>query len=331
MVAADESSQNSMIPVRLKGVTGVAKQVFLAAIAGLGLRLVFVLGFPASAGDSGLYLQLARNWAVLHNYGLWINGQLVPTDLRMPGYPAFLWGVALLFGRGFKAILLSQAAMDLCTCVLTGLLASVLAPAAARRRAALAAIWLAATCPFVANYSAVVLTEVLAAFLSTAACLCLALCVSTAAMGSDSNAGPVAASSMAVACLGAFLTGVASLVRPEMPLLAATAGVVVTLRWQRNFGWSQVARLIAAMGAAFLLPLAVWGARNLRSASACCWARPTPNRLGGTGACVRKAAPSSRWSRGASKAPMPSPERVGICPRIRCGGSALPTSRIRRR
>jgi hypothetical protein len=251
-----------MIPARLNDVTGLPKQVFLALLAGLGLRLLFVLGFPASAGDTPLYLQLARNLADHHVYGLWINGQLVPTDLRTPGYPAFLGGIALLLGRAIKPILLSQAILDLSTCLLTASLTFALAPAVARRRVALAGLWLAATCPFVANYSAVVLTEGLAAFLSTAACLCFVLSLNGEITKYTWKGRPFVISNMSVACFGAFLTGLASLVRPEMPLLVGTAGVVLTFRWWKSIGWRKLARLGAAMGVAFLLPLAPWAARN---------------------------------------------------------------------
>jgi hypothetical protein len=251
-----------MIPARLNDVSGLPKQVFLALLAGLVLRLLFVLGFPASAGDTTLYLQLARNLADHHVYGLWINGQLVPTDLRTPGYPAFLGGIALLLGRAIKPILLSQAILDLGTCLLTASLAFALTPPVARRRVALAGLWLAATCPFVASYSAVVLTEVLAAFLSTAACLCFVLSLNGEITKYTWKGRPFVISSMSVACFGAFLTGLASLVRPEMPLLVGTAGIVLTLRWWKSLDWHKLARLGAAMGAAFLLPLAPWAARN---------------------------------------------------------------------
>jgi hypothetical protein len=251
-----------MIPARHNDVIGLPKQVFLATLVGLGLRLLFVLGFPASAGDTTLYLQLARNLADHHVYGIWINGQLIPTDLRTPGYPAFLGGIALLLGRAIKPILLSQAILDLGTCLLTALLALALAPPIARRRVALAGLWLAATCPFVANYSAVVLTEVLAAFLSTAACLCFVLSVNGESIEFTWKGRPFVTSNMSVACFGAFLTGLASLVRPEMPLLVGMAGLVLTLRWWKSFGWRKLGRLGAAMGAAFLLPVAPWAARN---------------------------------------------------------------------
>jgi len=262
MTETPEVSPATMIPARLNDVTGLPKQVFLAVLVGLGLRLLLVLGFPASAGDTTLYLQLARNLADHHVYGLWINGQLVPTDLRTPGYPAFLGGIALLLGRAIKPILLSQAVLDLGTCLLVAMLAQALAPPVARRRVALAGLWLAATCPFVANYSAVVLTEVLAAFLSTSACLCFVLSVKGETTEYTWKGRPFAMSSMSVACFGAFLTGLATLVRPEMPLLLASAGVVLTLRWWKSLGWRKLARLGVAMGAAFLLPMLPWAARN---------------------------------------------------------------------
>jgi hypothetical protein len=63
--------------------------------------------------------------------------------------------------------------------------------------------------------------------------------------------------------LGSFFTGLAALVRPEMPLLLAVAVFVYVLR-----GWkAQVPRkaifLPAAMTGIFLLPLLPWAARNL--------------------------------------------------------------------
>ena len=169
------AGEETIIPARRDGVTALCVHAFLAIIVALGLRLLFVYWFPASADDSAIYLQLANNWVDHHVYGLSLNGQLVPTDLRTPGYPAFLAGVALLLGRSMQAILLSQAVLDVLTCILTAALAAALAPAGTRRRVWIIALWLAATCPFLANYSAVVLTEVVVTFLATAALACFAL------------------------------------------------------------------------------------------------------------------------------------------------------------
>src|SRR6266849_1084862 len=95
---------NPMIPARRDAVTVLCIRAFLAMLTGLALRLLFALQFPAPAGDGGLYLQLARNWADHHIYGLWLNGPLVPTDLPVTSYPACLDGVARVFGRSTRAI-----------------------------------------------------------------------------------------------------------------------------------------------------------------------------------------------------------------------------------
>ena len=262
MIPQHSAAKNPIIPAQHRDVTVLCAHAFLALLTGLALRLLFVLRFPAAAGDSELYLQLARNWADHHVYGLWLNGQLVPTDLRMPGYPAFLAGIAILFGRGNLPIVLSQAGLDLGTCILTAALAAALAPRAARRRVAIAGLWLAATCPFLANYAAVVLTEVLAAFLATAALVCFALSLKREAAEFFVSGHRLRATATVFALFGALLTGVASLVRPEMPLLLAISGVLFVLRWWRSLGWRKVMLSGAAMAVTFLLPLVPWAARN---------------------------------------------------------------------
>lgn len=251
-----------MIPAPPGNVTGLWIQVFLAIMAALGLRLLFALKYPGSADDSDLYIQLARTWADYHVYGFSLSGQIIPTDLRTPGYPAFLAGLALLFGRSMRAILLSQAVLDVLTCVLTAALAGSLAPAGSRRRVAIIALWLAATCPFLANYSAVVLTEVVVVFLATAALWCFAagLREPSAQLAWRDPGGRLTPFAWALA--GSFLTGVATLVRPEMPLLLCAAAAVYVVRAWSSLKARSVVLLAAAMGGAFLAPLAPWAARN---------------------------------------------------------------------
>jgi hypothetical protein len=252
----------AIIPAARDGVTVLCVNVCLAILVALGLRLLFVFWFPGSSDDSDMYLQFARTWADNHVYGFWLSGHLFPSDLRTPGYPAFLAGVAMLFGRSNRAILLSQAALDVLTCILTAALASALAPAAARRRVWMVALWLAAACPFLANYSAVVLTEVVVTFLGTAALCCFA-------WGLREEPGPLIlrderrrATPFAMALLGAFLTGLATLVRPEMPLLLGVAVVVYALRAWGVLGARKTILWAVAMSGVFLLPLAPWATRN---------------------------------------------------------------------
>ena len=244
------------------GVTTLCVHMFLAILAGLALRLMFVHWFSTTTDDSETYLQLAYNWVDHHVFGLLQNGRLAPTDLRTPGYPAFLAGVTLLFRRSMQAILLSQAVLDLFTCILTAALAAALAPGGARRRVWISALWLAATCPFVANYSAVVLTEVVVAFLSTAALLCFALGLRLPPSGFALSADSGTMSSSHFALLGGLFTGSATLVRPEMPLLLVAACLVYGLHAWRALGFRKATLLGLAMGGAFLLPLLPWAARN---------------------------------------------------------------------
>ena len=265
MTSVPGCPENPMIPARRTGVTVLYIHAFLATLTGLALRLLFALRFPAPTGDSGLYLQLARNWADHHIYGLSLNGQLVPTDLRMPGYPAFLAGIAILFGRSNRAIVLSQVGLDLCTCFLTAALVAALAPSVAHRRVVIAGLWLAATCPFLANYAAATLSEVLVAFLTTATLVCFALGLKREPTEFCLRGRSFQISTNTATLLGAFLTGIASLVRPEMPLLLVVAGALFALRWWRSLGWRKVVLSGAAMSFLFFLPLIPWVARNFVS------------------------------------------------------------------
>lgn len=261
-IAQQQGRENPIIPASGGGVTMLCAQMCLAALAGLALRLLFVFRFPAATGDSNLYFQLGRNLLDHHVYGLWLNGHLIPTDLRMPGYPVFLAGIAILIRRAIGAISLSQALVDLVTCFLTAALAAALAPATIRRRVWLAGLWLAATCPFVANYAAAVLTEVLITFLTTAALVCFVLGMRQIPKELNLPIAPRGLTPLSFVLLGAFLTGIATLVRPEMPLLMATAMVLYAARWHRVLGLRKLALGGAAMAGAFLLPLVPWAARN---------------------------------------------------------------------
>jgi hypothetical protein len=75
-------------------------QLGLALAAGLALRLYFIVHFPFYAGDTKFYEELARNWMDHGVYGLLVMGQLVPVDMRTPGYPSFLAAIYFLLPRG---------------------------------------------------------------------------------------------------------------------------------------------------------------------------------------------------------------------------------------
>src|SRR5438046_10243822 len=104
---------------------------FVALIAGLCLRLYFVLKFPANSGDTVLYDQIATNWLTHHVYAMTVSGAITPVDLRMPGYPAFLAILYALTKRtGEDArlwVMLTQVGVDLLSCLVIARLAALLA------------------------------------------------------------------------------------------------------------------------------------------------------------------------------------------------------------
>ncbi len=140
-------------------------------LAGLALRLFFFFHFPAVTDDSRIYADLATNWLQHGIYGQTQGGHpekqiILPTDARLPGYPAFLAGIFWLFGAGnFRAVLLAQILAGLATC----LIVADLARRAVSERAARIAFVLAALCPFLANYAAAELTETLEIFFTALA------------------------------------------------------------------------------------------------------------------------------------------------------------------
>ena len=142
-------------------------------LAGLVLRLFFFFYFPVVTDDSHIYADVAANWLQHGVYGQTQGGHpekpILPTDTRLPGYPAFLAGIFLLFGAGnVKAVLLAQILVDLATC----LVIADLARRAVSARAARVAFVLAALCPFLANYAAAELTETLEIFFTALALRC---------------------------------------------------------------------------------------------------------------------------------------------------------------
>src|SRR5579863_1246195 len=245
----------------------------VALVAGLCLRLFFVLRFPANSGDTVLYEQMASNWLLHHVYAMDVGGQITPVDLRMPGYPIFLAIVYAITGKTGDAahlsLMVAQAAVDLCSCVLIAILAATLLLMVNERnppgRVLTAALWLAALCPFTANYAAVTLTEVFAIFFTAASLLPLCLLV-----GRPRNNGWLflkrqwhwANNYRYLAALGALLVGICTLFRPESPLLLIAAWIVlaVVLFLQREGKrWIQT---VVGMGIVCAIPLLPWTVRN---------------------------------------------------------------------
>jgi hypothetical protein len=246
---------------------------FVALAAGAGLRLFFVFRFPSVSGDTVLYDQFATNWLKLGKLAMDINGQPVPVDLRMPGYPAFLAIVYALTGRTGESarmpVLLAQTIVDLGTCVVIAALAALLANLAGQReksrRVFATALWLAVLCPFTANYVAVPLTEIWAAFFSAMAFYFLSVLatqISGNAVPLSANRTLLATDTTSVALLAGVTVGFGTLFRPETPLLLATTIPVFALFALRRRELARWVRVSALLGIACLALLLPWTIRN---------------------------------------------------------------------
>jgi 4-amino-4-deoxy-L-arabinose transferase-like glycosyltransferase len=244
--------------------------------AGLALRLFFLIKYPSASVDGTIYETLGHNWFAHGTYGLDAVGRISPSDIRVPGYPVFT-AIFHLVRRGQTPLLLAQIALDLCTCVLAAMLAGLLAPASlsgiVRRRLQLAALWLAALCPFLADYAAVNLTEVLATFLTAIALVAFA----AAALGYEKlswrlllhGAEEVAPSRGKDSSflknswfVGGLAVGCGTMVRPETPLILVVLGGVLLWRWRRRADWPKLFRAGALVAVGFVLPIIPWTARN---------------------------------------------------------------------
>jgi hypothetical protein len=139
-------------------------------LGALALRLFFFIYVPTISDDSRVYIDLASNWLQHGIYGQTDSGRIVPSDTRLPGYPAFLAAIFWVFGVGnVRAVLVAQILFDLGSCLL---IADLARRVIAGRWAGRVAFLLAAVCPFLANYAAAVLTETLEVFFTALALEC---------------------------------------------------------------------------------------------------------------------------------------------------------------
>jgi hypothetical protein len=245
-----------------------------ALAAGLCLRLFFVFKFPFAPTDTALYEQLATNWLQHHIYAITADGALVPVDLRMPGYPAFLaiiYAVTRRVGPDARLyVTLVQAVVDLGACLLTAGLAGLLAFLRPNpdgwRRVYIVTLWLAALCPFTANYAAVPMTEVFAWCFSAAAFVSLISLIWTECGGKAAFFKAEWASRHADSIFtltSGFLIGMGTLFRPETPLLLVAAWILLAFIWLRKRRFLSLARIVALSGIGCILPLAPWAVRNV--------------------------------------------------------------------
>ncbi len=235
-----------------------AALVLLALGLGTWLRLWFLWHFPQVNGDGLVYGDIAKNWLLHGVYGRTdysaAGATIHPTLIRLPGYPLFLAVCFRIFGVDhYGAVLYLQVAIDL----LSALIVSWTARAIAGERAGMWALYLAALCPFTANYVAAPLSETLSIF-------CIALgCAALVWLQRHPGWKP---------CLLLALTwSYATLLRPDGALLAVASVLAIILFAKRSFlgspplGRARAVRLAFAAGILSVIPFLFWTARNLRT------------------------------------------------------------------
>jgi len=246
-----------------------AARVSIAAalLVGLALRLFFAWRYPFDSGDTFYYKSLADNWLYHGVYGLYANGQLFPEDMRVPGYPAFIAGMHALFGLNDFATRVAQGLLDMVTCVLTASLAALISPRPSRHKVFLGALWLAALCPFTANYTAAMIAETLATLATCAALLCLAHAhaASTTALTETEARRNGTARAAVLWFSSGLLAGLGTLVRPETPILLAPFLLLLFLQGYRRHGWSRMWLCGLWSIAGLAICLSPWAARNVLS------------------------------------------------------------------
>lgn len=221
--------------------------------AGFVLRMYFVFLPVSRDDDTAVYAELARNWFHHGVYGFLQGGRILPTLIRLPGYPLFLGVVFSIFRHDWLIpALIVQALADLVGCwLLCDVLRTEVSP-----RAGWAALLLSALCPFTAAYTATGMTESLSAFCMALAIWSLARLVRTVRAGHTPTRAVLALSCAA---------GGAMLLRPDGVLLTAAfcAGLFWYLRRIAGFGRALRPAMMVALLA--LVPLVPWTIRNQRT------------------------------------------------------------------
>jgi hypothetical protein len=232
--------------------------VLLALALGTWLRLWFLWHFPQVNGDGLIYGDIAKNWLLHGIYGRTdyaATGAAVnPTLIRLPGYPLFLAACFRVFGVDhYGAVLYLQVAIDLASALVVAWTARIIAGTTA----GIWALYLAALCPFTADYVAAPLSETL-----SISCVAVA-CAALVWLQRRPGWGPC----MLLAATWSYAT----LLRPDGALLAAASFLAIVMFANRSFselpplGQARAWRLALCAGLLSVIPFAFWTARNLRT------------------------------------------------------------------
>lgn len=243
----------------------------LLLVAAFSFRAAVARFYPNDTPDDGkLYAQMARNVLEQHSYSHETEPPFAPSLIRLPGYPLFLAGVYSLFGHNDNgAVRIVQALIDTATCGLIAFVAFLWEPDEThKRRTSIAALALAALCPFTTIYVATILTETLTMFFAVAMCLTATLALKATTQRNT----------LWLWLATGLLAGVAVLVRPDSGLFALAIGITLVVstlgrasemklskkREELLYRTARASYLGAVFSLAFCLALVPWAIRNYR-------------------------------------------------------------------
>ncbi|HYV24849.1 MAG TPA: hypothetical protein VE969_06390 [Pyrinomonadaceae bacterium] len=257
-------------------------------------RVAVAHWWPNDAPDDGrVYAQMARNVLEQHLFSHDSQPPYSPSLIRLPGYPGFLAGIYSVFGHTNNgAVRIIQALIDTATCALIALLAFFWQPDEKKKRTtAIAALALAAVCPFTTIYTATILTEVLTNFLMVAMFVAVTIAfkkLTTEDTEENKNNKKNWRTALLWWGVAGLIGGVAVMMRPDSGLFLAAVGLtlVITGLWPLVLGFRKksktneqnsktkdqrpkinLSRVIAsgaALSFTFILVLAPWTIRNWR-------------------------------------------------------------------
>jgi len=215
--------------------------VFLALLViAAAFRVAVAHWLPNDAPDDGrIYAQIARNVLEQHVYSHETALPYDPSYIRLPGYPLFLAAVYSIFGHTNNgAVRIAQALIDTGTCGLVALLAFYWQPDERRKRVtAIAALALAAVCPFTTIYAVTILTEVPTNFFVVAMCLAATIAFRNSSTTEDTEGSGKSHRNFKQAIswwsTAGLLGGVAVMLRPDCGLFVAAIGftLLITTIW----------------------------------------------------------------------------------------------------
>ena len=221
-------------------------QVLPILLLALVVRVGFVVAFPDPLEETR-YRPIAVNILEGNGFSSDASAPHSPSEASAPGYPLFIAAVYAVFGRSVYALTLSQAVLDLATCLLVAFVSFSLAPGRLKNGSALWALTIYGifswpTIVWVAR----VYAETLTLFFTM---LTVALCALAIREGSRYWLGA------GVAC------GLAILTRPDSVLLLAGIVLFLSIKLARERA-SRNASILFGFSLAVGLTLAPWVVRN---------------------------------------------------------------------